>query len=396
MSPKGSEASPCPACDKGTMEVFYRLESVPSNSCILLDTPEEARAYPKGAVTLGFCANCGFISNTAFDQRLTEYSGRYEETQGYSPTFRAFHDKLAHDLIQKHGLQGKHVVEIGCGKGEFLHMLCAYGDNEGLGFDPSYREDREQPVRGEKVEFVTDYFSDKYEVDDADFVACKMTLEHIPQVKKFVASIRKAVHGHPDSVVFFQVPEAKRILSECAFEDIYYEHCSYFTPESLSLLFENLGFEVLGTDIEYGDQYLTVEARYGNSDARATDSGVDLAELRKMVQTFPARVQATIDRWKQDVQRRFEAGEKIVLWGSGSKGVSFLTTLGLGEQIEAVVDINPNRQGYFMAGTGHRIVSPEQLKDVDPDYVIVMNRVYTDEIREMMRGFGMTPELAAL
>jgi SAM-dependent methyltransferase len=378
------------------MEIFYRLDSVPSNSCILLDTPEEARAYPKGSVELGFCASCGFISNTAFDQRLTEYSGRYEETQGYSPTFRAFHEKLARELIEKHDLQGKHVVEIGCGKGEFLHMLCAYGDNEGLGFDPSYREDREQPVRGDKVEFITDYFSDKYEVDDADFVACKMTLEHIPQVKKFIASIRNAVHGHPESVVFFQVPEAKRILSECAFEDIYYEHCSYFTPESLSLLFENIGFEVLGTDIEYGDQYLTVEARYGNGDARSTDSDIHLAELREMVGTFPARVQATIDRWKQDVKRRSEAGQKIVLWGSGSKGVSFLTTLGLGEEIQAVVDINPNRQGYFMAGTGHRIVSPEQLKDIGPDYVIVMNRVYTDEIRHMMSGLGMTPEVAAL
>ena len=232
----------CPACEVGTMEIFYRLAAVPSNSCILMETPEEARAYPKGEIALGFCDSCGFISNTAFEQKLTEYSGRYEETQGYSPTFRAFHDKLARDLIQRHDLRDKHVVEIGCGKGEFLHMLCAYGENRGLGFDPSYRDDREQRIKADNVEFITDYFTGQHEVDSTDFVACKMTLEHIPKVKRFITSVRTAVHGHPDTVVFFQIPEAKRILSECAFEDIYYEHCSYFTPESLTLLFEDVGF----------------------------------------------------------------------------------------------------------------------------------------------------------
>jgi SAM-dependent methyltransferase len=378
------------------MEVFYRLDSIPSNSCILLDSPREARAYPKGAIELGFCGACGFISNTKFDQELTEYSGRYEETQGYSPTFRVFHEQLAKELIERHDLHGKHVVEIGCGKGEFLHMLCAYGENAGLGFDPSYREDREQAIRGEKVEFITDYFSEKYSVDETDFVACKMTLEHIPEVKKFVASIRNTVHGHPDSVVFFQVPEAKRILSECAFEDIYYEHCSYFTPESLSLLFENVGFEVIGTNIEYGDQYLTVEAKYGNGKQNVGSGDLRLAELREMVETFPARVQDTITKWKDDVTKRYQDGQKVVLWGSGSKGVSFLTTLGLEDEVDAVVDINPNRQGYFMAGTGHRIVSPDQLSEIRPDYVVVMNRVYVDEIREMLSGMGLSPDILAL
>ncbi len=395
MTSKVSSDRICPACRSGKMEVFYHLDSVPSNSCILLDTEQNARDYPRGTIELGFCDSCGFISNTRFEQGLTEYSGRYEETQGFSPTFRAFHDRLARDLIERHDLHGKHVVEIGCGKGEFLHMLCAYGENEGLGFDPAYREDREQLIRGKRVEFVQDYFSDVYEVDKTDFVACKMTLEHIPEVQKFIVSIRESIHGHPDSVVFFQVPEAKRILSECAFEDIYYEHCSYFTPESLSLLFESVGFDVLDTSIEYADQYLTIEARYGTGEP-ASSAHIDLAALKDMVATFPARVQAAIERWRDDVTERHMNGQKIVLWGSGSKGVSFLTTLRLQDEIEAVVDINPNRQGYFMAGTGHSIISPEQLREIKPDYVVVMNRVYTDEIRGNLSELGLSPEIGAL
>ena len=69
------------------LEVFYEARGVPTNSCIQLDSPEEAHRYHCGDIALGFCPDCGFISNTEFDQELAEYSGRYEETQSFSPTF---------------------------------------------------------------------------------------------------------------------------------------------------------------------------------------------------------------------------------------------------------------------------------------------------------------------
>ena len=389
----------CPACKDGTLKSFFRVESAPGNSCLLMESAEEARAYPRGTIDLGFCSRCGFISNQAIDLALTEYSGRYEETQGFSPTFRRFHEGLARELIERHDLHNKRIVEIGCGKGEFLHMLCAFGDNDGIGFDPSYVEEREQAIRGERVRFVKDYFSASHEVEQADFVACKMTLEHIPECRHFVDTIRQAIHGEPDSVVFIQVPDTTRILQECAFEDIYYEHCSYFTPVSLRYMFRDLGFDVVHSDIEYDGQYLTVEARYGNGKPSAKGDDIlsrELDELRGLVDRFPQRVSEKISGWQNEVRKRAAAGQRVVLWGSGSKGVSFLTTLGLSDEIEHVVDINPNRQGNFMAGTGQRIVAPEDLQDLRPDYVIIMNRIYTEEIREMLDGLGLHPELAAL
>lgn len=223
-----------------------------------------------------------------------------------------------------------------------------------------------------------------------------MTLEHIPEAQDFITSIRRAMGKRTDSIVFVQVPEATRIFKECAFEDIYYEHCSYFTPGSLGQLFENTGFEIVHTDIEYDGQYLTVEARYGNGTARRKTSGRDLASLKELIATFPDRVSSKIDGWRESIERHFREGHKIVLWGSGSKGVSFLTTLGLDKQICAVVDINPNRQGYYMPGTGQIIIAPEDLLKIRPDLVVVMNRVYIDEIRDQVTALGLAPELAAL
>jgi hypothetical protein len=76
--------------------------------------------------------------------------------------------------------------------------------------------------------------------------------------------------------------------------------------------------------------------------------------------------------------------------------VSFLTTLGLGGEIEYAVDINPYRQGCFMPITAQRIVAPEFLRSYQPDLVIVMNSVYVPEITAMLASLDLTPEVRAL
>ena len=46
-----------------------------------------------------------------------------------------------------------------------------------------------------------------------------------------------------------------------------------------------------------------------------------------------------------------------------------------------------------MAGTGHRIVSPDSLTEVQPDVVIVMNPIYLEEIRADLASRGLQAEL---
>ena len=70
------DAGLCPNCQTGTMDIFHVARNVPTNSCILLESRAEAMSYPKGDITLGFCSECGFVGNTSFDAKLTEYSGR--------------------------------------------------------------------------------------------------------------------------------------------------------------------------------------------------------------------------------------------------------------------------------------------------------------------------------
>jgi SAM-dependent methyltransferase len=392
-----ADAWVCPSCGTAGMEPFFALEGVPTNSCILLGTRAEALAYPRGNIELAFCHGCGFISNMAFNPGLTEYSGRYEETQGFSETFNAFHRELAQRIIARYDLYNKNVLEIGCGKGEFLALLAELGDNRGVGFDPGYHDERLADAGSRQLRFVKDFYSEKYADYQADFVCCKMTLEHIHPTSQFVATVRSAIGNRHDTMVFFQIPEVTRIIRNCAFEDIYYEHCSYFSAGSLGRLFRRNGFDVLGLSTEYAGQYLTIEAKPARGiPTPPLEVEDDLAFLAQYVSEFPTKCHAKLDDWRRLLLDTARHGRKVSLWGSGSKGVSFLTTLGLGSCIEFVVDINPYRHGFFMPATGQRIVAPDFLKEYRPDVVIIMNAVYRDEIANNLDRMSVQAELVTL
>ena len=105
---------------------------------------------------------------------------------------------------------------------------------------------------------------------------------------------------------------------------------------------------------------------------------------------------AQLEFWRTRLDAWRTGNKTVVIWGSGSKGVSFLTTLGLDDGIAGAVDINPHRQGYFMPGTGHRIFGPDDLVELKPDVVIVMNPIYREEIAADLRKRGLTPEILAV
>lgn len=385
----------CPSC--GTeMEPFYTFKNVPTNSCILMESKEEARSYPRGDIDLGFCNACGFIKNLAFKPELTEYSGKYEETQGYSPTFQTFHESLAKELIDRYKLHNKTVIEIGCGKGEFLAMLCKQGSNSGLGFDPGYDDSRNVLQGLSDVEIIKDFYSRKYSEHQADFVCCKMTLEHIQDTADFVAISRQAINNKNSSIFYLQVPESLRILNDCAFEDIYYEHCSYFTPGSLARLFRSQGLKVLRLYKQYGKQYLAIEACLDDGgDFTALAEENDLELIRNLVATFSQRCNEKTTIWQQKLKNLAIKGS-VVLWGSGSKAVSFLSMIDKDSKVDRVVDINPYRQNHFMPGTGQPIIAPADLQTKPPTAVIIMNPVYREEIALDLRNRGINAKILTL
>lgn len=368
----------CPACLSERTERFLELERVPVHCNVLWPTEEEGKAAPRGDIVLRFCRTCGMVFNEAFEPALTEYKASYENSLHFSPRFQEYAQGLARRLTERYELAGKTVVEIGCGKGEFLELLGDVASAECVGFDPTY-----EPRDGDHVSVVRDFYSKAHADQPADLIVCRHTLEHVEDPRGFLGDVREAIGEREDVGIFFEVPNALFTLRDRAIWDVIYEHPLYFTPPSLRRLFEASRFAVERLRPAFGEQFLTLEAL---PDGREPDDRreLEVEGLLDVVRAFGEEYWAMVDSWGGRLTSWMERGDRIALWGAGSKGVTFLNTVPGGEAISSVVDLNPRKHGRWVPGSAQEVVSPEALRNDPPDVVLVMNPVYEPEIRRSL------------
>jgi SAM-dependent methyltransferase len=373
------------------MVPFFSQSRVPAHSVLLMNSRRSATEYPRGDIELAHCPECGLVANIRFDPALNEYSRNYEATQHLSATFCTFARRLVDRLVSHYGIRSKRVVDIGCGKGEFLALLCAAGDNHGLGIDPACTMDRLPVNVRDRIELVADFFKPEQCPPDVDLISCRHTLEHIPSVAAFLRDVRRA--AGPATLFLLEVPDAEIVLRENRFWDIYYEHCSYFSSGSLCELVRREGFEVLECQRDFDDQYLWLVAKPTSLPRSSRHFSPERDDLIDLVPTFDDAVQSSIWRWRKMVDDQFREKATVTIWGAGSKCVSFLTATRMGRQIGYVVDINPRKQGKFLPGSGHEVISPNQLAARRPDTVLVMNPIYLEEVRATLANLDLAPRL---
>jgi hypothetical protein len=392
----GGAATNCPACGGTNHRTFFEKSGVPVDSFRLVDTFEEAKAFPRGDLRLAVCEQCGFIWNTAFDPSVQDYSAVFEETQFFSPRFRAFGSALVNRLIETYDIRGKDVLEIGCGPGHFLEMICEAGGNRGVGLDPHYveKEGLSKPSTND-VRIIREYFSEKHAPLLGDLVLCRHTLEHIQPVGDLLRLVRRTLSDRSETIVFFEVPETMRILREAAFWQIYYEHCSYFTAGAMARLCRATGFQVLDLRLDFDNQYVLIEGRPGNQVVTETPFPCEetVEEVCSAVHRFVDIFEAQSAHWGRVFEQADQTDQRVVLWGGAPQSVAFGLALGVEDKVDYIVNINPVQHGKYAVGTGQQVVAPQFLKEYRPDLVILMNSIYRDEVAKSLQELGISSEL---
>jgi len=334
------------------------------------------------------------IYNVAFDPNLMKYADTYETSLHFSPHFQEYAEWLARRLLERFHLNDKTIIEIGCGKGEFLSLLCREGRNRGIGFDPSFDGNRDGHEPTNYITYIRDFYSEKYATDPADLICCRQVLEHLDSPRDFLGNINRTIGKQGDTTVFFEVPNGLYTFRDMGIWDIIYEHVCYFTPASLSYLIETSSFSVKVMEDAFEGQFLCAEAvpeEDGAGKAPERPSGLD--RLQQSVEEFPARHAEKMSRLARRIRERAGERGEVVIWGAGSKGVTFLNLLMDVADIRHAVDVNPHKEGKYIPGTGQEVVTPSALRRIAPDLVLVMNPIYENEIREAVSGLGLKAEL---
>jgi len=353
----------------------------------VFNSRDEAVSAAVGTLDLETCRQCGLTFNGSFDESLVTYDQTYDNRVP-SATFRQYYEKLARRLAALVPLDGRLVVDVGCGKGEFLRILCALSPNvRGLGIDPSYDG---PPSPLPNLKFVPELFQAEHVREKPALVVCRHVLEHMARPAAFLRSIRAVLESCPETPFMLEVPDLDWILRERAFWDFCYEHCNYFTSYSLANVARAAGFEPGGVESEFGGQYLWLIGRIGPEVAARHPRD----DACMQVVDYARRERELIELMRTRVERDHERGTKTIVWGMATKGVVFCNLVDPEARLlDACIDINEQKQGKFIPRTGHRIEPARALARFTgtKTQVIVMNPNYLAEIAAQCREAAVEP-----
>ncbi|MFZ2279693.1 MAG: class I SAM-dependent methyltransferase [Prosthecobacter sp.] len=335
------------------------------------------------------CNACGLIFNDILDLAAIPYDERYDNRQNFSPSFTTMLEQTADLLAQRYTARNGAVLEVGCGKGEFLRLFCARAQVEGIGFDTSCEAEGRQP--GERVTFFQRYATPADVTEKVDLVVCRHVVEHVPQIGGFFHLLHGIAAAGGNSAVYVETPAFEWIVEQQAFWDVFYEHCNYFTTHTLRLLAERAGFAVLDHRRVFGGQYQALELRPRSKDAAPPTQHERSSTL------LPAFT-ASLAGSQREVLRRLEAHGSTnswAIWGAGAKGVSLAQTF-TATPPAFVIDSNPSKQGMFLPGSGIPVIAPSDPRVADVAVVLVANPNYLAEIRATLDEQGTSPQLLPL
>lgn len=373
----------CPVCRSSKTSEFLRRYQVPTNQNRLLHNVETARAMRRGELRIRSCEKCGFVFNAAFDPAQVSYDASYDNCQTQSPHFAEHVERLARRLTDQCGVRNRRIVEVGCGQGAFLERLTSDPTlgNCGYGFDPSYKG-ASTNCEG-RLTFERRYYDAECAAIEADVVVCRHVIEHVPDPVGLLKTIRAALAKSPGARLFFETPTVAWILENGVVWDFFYEHCSYFSAESLKTCFELAGFRVVDVGPIFGGQYLWLEAVLEPTAPEVTFNPTDIATLAAR---FGEGERKSVAEWTKTIKQHTLAGT-IAVWGAGAKGVTFANLVDPErELISCVVDVNAGKQGCYLPCTGHEVIGPAELSSHGVTKVLVLNPNYTAEITASVAG----------
>jgi SAM-dependent methyltransferase len=361
---------------------------------VVYDFPALARECASGILTLVTCRRCGHTFNRSFDPSLVAYDQNYNNNVP-SKVMDRYYGEIADYLYQKYDLRHGSLVDVGCGKGLFLRKLGKqYADVSAVGIDPSY-EGAPGLFPGSKLTFIPDIFKPEQLDSRPSLILCRHVLEHIFDLPQFLRDIRSALRSWLPLPFFIEVPDLNWTVNHHAFWDFCYEHCNYFTPDSIGECLRLNGFNANKTTSAFGGQYLWIEGFISSNElGESSDKTTTIASTTERLQTYVSKEQDEINRIRAFLLRKKDEKRHIVVWGMATKGVLFNYLIDPDSKwVDQCVDINQDKQGKFLPITGKLIQHPQTIAEQSSNpVIIVMNPNYKAEIMAQCRTYGLEAE----
>lgn len=375
-----------------TKEPLMVLEGMPASA---QDIPSKEELMEEKGISLNLCqcSSCGLVQ---FDCQPVEYYKDVIRSGGYSTTMVNLRTRQYRHLIETYHLEGKKLIEAGCGQGEFLSVLSNF-PVEAYGI-----ENRESLVAmaKEKGLNVWKQFAKEGEIlapgdgsvnGPYDGFLSFNFLEHQPNPVSMLRCL--ADNLQDEGLGLITAPSLEYILEHDGYYELIRDHLAYYTFDTLALTVEKAGFEVLEEEMINRDT-LSVIVRKKKQPAKREDDKkavkIDVSGLIKSQDTIGSEMDQLI--------KELEAGGKrLAVWGASHQGFTLASTTRIGTFAKYMIDSAPFKQGKY-APASHLPIVPSEHFMTDPvDAILIVAPGYTEEIAGIIKEkFGRDVEILAL
>lgn len=361
----------CKVCNREKLRVFIEFDKYPKTISFLFDDEEQAK---KDFTGISF-VKCDYCHHVQISKDMPqEFYSDYVMTVSHSDKMYDFQVEQAEFFIKKFNLKNKTVLEVGCGDGNFLSLLKERNVTV-WGNEPS------APFRklalNRKLEVDELFVNENYFHPNAPFdaVVSREVMEHVPAPVEFLKNIRKILK--PEGCVLIEVPNFEKALKDLRYYDMFPDHLSYFTRESLTAAMLISGFK--NVEIFYGmdEEFIYATAQNHYIENR------NLISAKEII--------------SNDFEELFSKFKNIVIWGAGGKGIATLGSLNEAKKIKYVVDSDNFKQEKYLPSSGIVVKPPSVLfDDKDVDLLVITNLAYTDEILKILKENNFNRQIKIL
>jgi C-methyltransferase C-terminal domain/Putative zinc binding domain/Methyltransferase domain len=386
----------CRFCRTPLTHTFLDLGRQPLANSYL--TAEQLAAGTEAAYPLHVrvCHNCFLVQADDAVPADAIFDDAYAYFSSYSTSWVQHARRYAAAMTERVGLGPESlVVEVASNDGYLLQHFVAM-DIPVLGVEPTANTAEAAIARGVPTEVM--FFGKAAgqalaaRGQRADLMAANNVLAHVPAIGDFVAGFREVLKD--EGVLTFEFPHLLNLIEKVQFDTIYHEHFSYLSLLAVEQVLRTNGLRPF--DVErlstHGGSLRLFCAHSGSgheeTDAlRALRADEDAAGLGRMetYAGFAPRVEAVRDSFRAFLAAEKAAGRRLAAYGAAAKGNTFLNYCGTTtDDIVAVFDASPAKQGRFLPGSHLPILGPEAVRDVRPDDLLILPWNLKDEIAGQM------------
>lgn len=273
------------------------------------------------------------------------------------------------------------ILDIGCGKGLFLRKFFSKNKNWGIyGIEPSRNASKFFSETLPNANIFEGVFEESdFKKETFDLITANGVLEHVPNPIEFLKGIRSCLNK--DGFLYIGVPN---FINNPA--DLFtFDHLSRFTPETISIIFEYSGFEIVAANVNH----FRVPMWFILKPKELTTPKISREYITnaQFVSEQSLRVIKTIfDSYEQAMNNISKQNRKIGMYGTGAFGLIGMSYTQLtSAAIERIFDDNQSIWGEEKLGI--KIDNPRNMlnhKNIS-DIIISANPCYFDLIAKKIR-----------